>query len=373
LEGLEVTVGHTRAIIPTAKLKQVRIGGVNVDSALLNNFQEIKRLDLAEGDEVEVILAGDIIPKVIRKVKNGVNRVPIVEPTTCPACAAATTRLNRGKLGAVTYCTNTHCSAAVVAKLHQWIGTSKKGVGILDIGDQMIDALSKIGLLIDPADLYTLTLDSIKDVVLASGGRIGKSRAAKIIANIQVKKRLPLHTFLGSLGIDLLGRRRVLLLAQAASGQLDCLEDWLDHNKLRDIQIAGLGDTIRAAILQGIDDNRPLIEKLLKVGVVVEPVGREPPPPPSVTPTSNGNKPFSGLSFCFTGTRKHLEDVERLGGTIKSGISKGLTFLVQLDPLSQSKKTQKAEEYGTQIIGIDYLEKAVRGEVTLKPSQEAIK
>jgi NAD-dependent DNA ligase len=61
-----------------------------------------------------------------------------------------------------------------------------------------------------------------------------------------------------------------------------------------------------------------------------------------------------------------VDDIERLGGTVKSGVSKGLNYLVQKDPLSESNKTKKADEYGTKIISIDYLEKAVKGEVSLQ-------
>ncbi len=379
LEGVDITVGHTRSIIPTAKLKSVRIGGVNVDSALMNNFEEIKRLGLAVGDEVEVVLAGDIIPKIIRKVKDGENRTPILEPMTCPACGSATTRVLRGKMGAVTYCSNVRCSAAVFAKLDCWIGTSKKGVGILDIGDTMIKALWEQNILTDPADLYTMTASAIENVKLASGGRIGRSRAEKIVANVQAKKSLPLHTFVGSLGIELLGRRRVVLIRDAAKGQLNRLEDWLDVAKMREIQLPGLGDAIREAIIKGLEENGPLIKKLLENGVEISYGTKTVVPADGITPeltietqeivaTDPDKKlplPFVGLSFCFTGTREHLEDVERLGGSIKSGISKGLTFLVQKDAMSQSSKTRKAEEYGTQIIGIDYLKRAIDGEVTL--------
>lgn len=378
LEGVEVTVGHTRAIIPTAKLKTVRIGGVNVDSALLNNYDEINRLGVAIGDEVEVVLAGDIIPKIIRCVNQSPTRTPILEPMSCPECGSNTSRLCRGKPGAVTYCSNVRCSAAVFAKLDHWIGTSKKGVGILDIGDTMIKALWKQGILSDPADLYLLTVDQLKDVVLEKGGKIGQSRAAKIVTNIAAKKHLSLSMFLGSLGIDLLGRRRVDILREAAKGQLDKLDDWLDLNKLRTIQLPGFGDTIRSSVVSGIEENTPLINKMLANGVTVgvKEVELVDNPTPvdavggmriaeDVASISALDKPFAGLSFCFTGTRENIGDVERLGGIIKSGISKGLDFLVQLDPMSASNKTKKAEEYGTQIISLDYLRRAIRGEVTL--------
>lgn len=377
LESVEVTVGHTRMIIPTAKLREVRIGGVNVTSALLNNYTEVQRLGIAIGDEVEVVLAGDIIPKIIRKVKDGVNRTPIVEPSVCPSCAAPTTRTLRGKEGACTYCTSPRCAAAVFAKLDCWIGTSKKGVGILDIGDSMIKALWDNGSLADPADLYTLTVDGLKNVQIGKGVRIGLSRAEKVVANIQSKKNLTLSVFLGSLGIELLGRRRVVLLQEAAAGQLDRLEDWMDIDKLKTIQLAGYGDSIRAAVVQGMEENLELIKKLLANGVsvnrgvsdaFVEAADIE-----ANTPITVGNKPFAGLSFCFTGTREGEDEVIALGGITKSGISKGLDYLVQKDATSQSNKTKKAEQYGTQIIGVDYLQKAIAGEVVLQKASEPVK
>lgn len=364
IEGVNVTVGHTRMIIPTAILREVRIGGVNVTSALLNNYTEIERLGLAIGDEVSVVLSGDIIPKLTEVVKRGENRVPIVEPKTCPSCSSPTTRSLRGKDGACTYCTNPACEAAAYAKVDCWIGSSKKGTGILDIGDSIIKALWDQKLLRDPADLYTLTADAIKNISMGKGIRIGQSRADKIIANIDTKRKLPLEVFLGSLGIELLGRRRVILLRDNANGQLDRLEDWLDTAKLATINIPAFGEAIRTAVIQGIEDNRELINKLLAngVSVVADCAGAISGASDTSTPAE---KPFAGLSFCWTGTRELIDEVAKLGGEVKNGISKGLTFLVQKDATSQSKKTQKAEEYGTRVISIDYLRKAVAGQVQL--------
>jgi len=363
-----LTVGHTRAIIPTAVLKEVRIGGVNVSHALLNNWDEIARLNIAIGDEVEVVLAGDIIPKVIRRVKVGTNRKPIAEPHRCPACGDVASREYRGKKGANTYCANPTCHAAALAKVSHWIGTSKKGVGILGIGDTILKVLWDMNLIQNPSDLYTLTVEQIQDMKLDGDVRIGKSRATQIIANINGKKRLPLHTFLGSLGIDLLGRRRVKILADASGGRLTKLKHWLDRELLTTIELPGFGDTIRDAIVDGIDENRALIEKLLSVGVEIEGEGSN----TEAAPVENGNEPsadrlFVGYSFCLTGTRAYQDDIVRLGGELKSGVSKGLTFLVQADPLSTSNKTKKAEEYGTAIISLEYLKQAIDGLVVLEP------
>lgn len=293
-------------------------------------------------------------------------RTPIAEPTRCPACGEPTTRVYRGKKGAVTYCSSPKtCPAAKFAKITHWVGNSKKGTGILGLGDTILKALWDNNLVSDPADLYTLTVAQIENITLDGGVRIGTSRATEIVKNIAGRKILPLHTLLGSLGIDLLGRRRVQLLQKQG---LTTITDWLDDSKLANIQIPGLGETIREAIRGGIDENRALIQKLAQLGVntvqdttVVSMVNEEP-----AEETTIAQLPFSGLSFCLTGTRAFIDDIERLGGTVKSGVSKGLHFLVQKDPLSQSVKTKKADEYGTKIISIDYLEKAIKGEVSLQ-------
>lgn len=358
-----LTVGHTGAIIPTAVVKQVRIGGVNVQHALLNNWDEIKRLQINIGDKVEMVLAGDIIPKIIRRVPTDNQTTPIEEPSRCPSCGEPTTRVYRGKKGANTYCSNTkNCPATKFAKVTHWVGNSKKGTGILGLGDTILKALWDNNLVNDPADLYTLTVSQIENVTLDGGGRIGKSRATEIVNNIQSKKSLPLHVLLGSLGIDLLGRRRVQLFQKEG---LTTIEDWLDDDKLANIKFPGLGDTIRESIRNGIDENRELLKKLKNVGVSVEGTNTNVSDGDGMDDGSDDNLPLSGLSFCLTGTRAFIDDIERLGGTVKSGVSKGLDYLVQKDPLSKSNKTQKAEQYGTKIISVDYLEKIINGEVAV--------
>lgn len=363
LTGVTITVGHTGAIIPTGIVKTVRIGGVNVSNVLLNNWDEIKRFDLAIGDNVTIGLAGDVIPKCL-EASPGLSRVSIPEPGVCPSCGSRTSRELRGKTGAVLYCTSpSECPAAQIGKVDHWIGSSKKGIGILGIGDTTLQAFVDLGLVADPADLYTLTVDRIKDVVLSGGVRVGESRAQMIVDNIQAKRELPLHVFLGSLGIELLGKRRVQLLQSAAGGQLDSLDDWLNVEKLRSIQLDGFGDAIRDAVVAGIQANAGLIAKLLANGVVVKGGGKV--MSKAEDSQAKSGSPFAGMSFCFTGTRDGVEDVERLGGTIKSGVSKGLTFLVQKDAMSQSNKTKKADEYGTKVISVDYLKRAIAGEISL--------
>jgi DNA ligase (NAD+) len=200
----------------------------------------------------------------------------------------------------------------------------------------------------------------MKDLEMNGGGRIGESRATEIVRNVAANKHLTLPVFLGSLGIELLGRRRVQILQEAASGELDTLDDWLDDAKLESIKIEGLGDTIRQAIRDGIDENRKLIAKLVSVGVTID---------VPVKPEAGDEGPMDGISFCFTGTRECIEQVQELGATIKSSVAKSKPtpdFLVQKDPLSKSNKTKNAEANGhTRIISLEYLKRVLAGEASL--------
>jgi len=359
IEGIILTVGHTGAIIPTAKLKEVRIGGVNVSHALLNNWDEIDRLGIGIDDEVEVVLAGDIIPKIIRVTcSNSHEKIP--EPDRCPTCGSVTTRELRGRSGAATYCSNEACPDVLQGKIHRWIGDSKKGVGILGIGDKIEQAIWDNQLVEDPADLYVLKVEDLEDLELEGGGRVGNSRAQKIIDTIQSKSELYLPVFLGSLGIELLGRRRVQLLMDDADGDLNNLDDWLDDQKLVSIDLPGFGVAVRIAVRAGIDENRSLIAKMINNGVTIKIATQTPP-----TEKKNEGIDFFNLSFCFTGTKQYLQEVQDAGGEIKSGVSKKLHYLVQKDPLSKSSKTRKAEEYGVKVISVDFLSDVLKGKAQL--------
>ncbi len=363
ITGVTITVGHTGAIIPTAIVEEVRIGGTNVSNALLNNWDEISRLDVAIGDTVEVVLAGDLIPKIIRKIDSDVDTTRIIEPSFCPSCGSRTTRTLRGNNGAVTYCSQPKdCPSVRIGKIDHWIGSSKTGVGILAIGDATLKALVCSDLVADPADLYKLKVDDIKDLILDGNIKVGQSRAETIIENINGKRCLDLHIFLGSLGIELLGRKRAKLLIIDNGDNLSSIDKWLDINHLT--KTIGDDSITMNSVINGISDNAWLIRKLLDNGVTIK--GNQENSANGDSQDNVNDKPFAGLSFCFTGTREGVDEVESLGGIIKSGISRNLTFLVQKDALSTSKKTQLADSYGTKVISIDYLRKAIAGEVSLR-------
>ena len=282
--------------------------------------------------------------------------VMIDPPSVCPVCGSEATNVHRGIEHANHFCTNENCPGIQIAKVDHWIGNSKKGIGILGIGDTILQALIDNRVVSDPADLYTITVDQLANITLSGGGKIGESRATTIVDNINNSRNLKLSKFLGALGIDLLGSRRAELMIKVADGELNTLNDWLDDNKLATIQLEGFGDIQRKAIRAGIDKCRSLIAKLLTNGV--KPLDVE-------KVVINGVAGIAGKSFCATGTRKFLPELEAAGAIIKSGVSKGLDYLIQIDPSSTTSKSKKALEYGTKIIGLEQVEAALKGEATL--------
>ena len=357
--GCAITVGHSGAIVPTANLKEVRVGGVQVDSALLSNWEEIKRLDVAIGDLVVVELAGDVIPRIqsvkARPAPGVETRTLICEPVKCPECDMPTTRILRGSRGAVLYCVaGDACPGVAMGKLKKWLGNSRRGLGVLGVGPAILKAAVKAGLLKDPSDLYRVNEGQWANLQLANG-LLGQSRAQSIMQELKEKSRVSLPVFLGGLGIELLGQRRAEQLCK--SGWLSSLDDWLNPTLWDSLELPGLGDTTKKAIKDGMLQCQDLISRLLSNGVTI--VERE-----EVRVGTKG--PLTGIQLCFTGTRSLLKEAEAAGAEIKDGVSKGLDYLIQLDPTKTSSKSKRASSLGIRVISVEELQEMLDGAILPK-------
>ncbi len=355
LLDVELTVGHTGAIIPTGKLKPVQIGGTTVSSVLLCNWAIIEALGVAIGDTVEVVKAGDIVPRVIRVVKGGKNRRQIARPTACPSCGGTVSHVitTDGEQSVALYCRNdTDCPAQATGKIARFIAS----VGILGIGDEVLAAIVEQLGVRTAADLYTLGTGSNEDLanVQLSNGRLGESRADRIVAEIDKVSKLTLAQFLGSIGIEGLGKRRVQLIQAAVPGQLDTLDDWTSGKLEKLAEQAGVPNT-GARISDDVDTALPLIEQFLANGVTI--IAAAAPKPANA----------AAKSFCITGTLSRPREeliaaIEAAGHTFKSSVSKGLHYLVIADPASTSSKAVKARKLGTQCISEDQLTAILEGQ-----------
>jgi DNA ligase (NAD+) len=344
LIDVEWTVGHTGTIIPTAVLEPVKIGGVEVSRALLCNMDEIGRLDVGVGDRVKVIRAGDVIPKIVSSDKLW-DRVEIKTPTACPACDGKVGKKQglSGDDSVHLYCLNPQCSAQQLGKIKTWV----RKLDIQGLGDVFLEDLFESRGLVSAADLYRLKdsphgRSALEDVV-------GRARTPKILAEIEKKRTLSLSNFLGCLGIDGLGRRRVILVQQALPGEFDKLSDWLSGKLVEKAAEVGLPNLAKE-IQERIMANQDLITDLIDAGVNI---GEEPTKAPE--PAKEGQ-----LVICLTGKfdkpkKFYHDEIVAAGHRYEESYRKGLSYLVTANPAVLSSKTKKAQKDGVEVISADQL------------------
>jgi DNA ligase (NAD+) len=357
LRDVVISGGHTGALNPIAELEPVDIGGTTVTSASLANFDEIARLDIAIGDTVWVVKANDIIPKIIRVSERSPDRRPIPIPTACPFCGGVVGRrvVQSGSEGALLMCQSAGCPEKTIGKIRRWITSLE----IDGIGDSVLDAILQRFPMDDPSGLYRLHAeqDALAEIVINAEKRIrlGAKRAAAIVGAIEATRTLSLAAFLGSLGVDYLGKRRAELMMQSVGGALDTLEAWRS-GQLADSAFAEQAGVpnIGAALQARIDALGPVIEALLAAGVTIAPAV------PDASPADDDAvaRPTVCISGKLPSGRKkadYAEPLARAGYALVDDVMAGLALLVLADPDSTSAKAVKARKLGVRIIGEEEL------------------
>ncbi|HEY1352726.1 MAG TPA: NAD-dependent DNA ligase LigA [Ktedonobacteraceae bacterium] len=327
LLDIRVNIGRTGAVNPWALLEPINIRGVTVERAALHNEGDIQRKDLRIGDWVLVQRAGEVIPQVVKPVderRSGSEQVYHL-PDLCPICATA---IQREATVAMAYCPNAACPARILESLKHFV--SKGAMDIDTIGDQMCAQFKEAGLLTTFADFYILT----REQLLALEG-IKEKSAENMLKAIEASKHRPLSRLLFALNIRYVGEKSAQLVA-LHFGQMEKL---MAASEEEIVAIPGIGPASGQSIYQWFqeDVNRQLIERLQQAGLNME----------EEQPTSTG--PLAGQSFLLTGrlismTRPAAEEaLKKLGGTIATGVSKGLSHLiVGEDAGSKLAKAQKA-------------------------------
>ena len=242
-------------------------------------------------------------------------------PTQCPECQAALIMK-----GEYLLCPNSDaCPAQISGAIKRWISK----IGILHFGDTLVEMLCETGKIETIADLYEL---DPKDVAqMGMGGRQVGGTATKAFTNLHAAKTIPLHVFVGSLGIEHIGRSMAKTIADAG---FDTLNKMSKATPAQIAAIPGVGQTKADAFCDGFWDllDRGTITGLLK----------------HITVAAKATGGLSSMSVCFTDIRdKQAErEIEAQGGTVKSGVSKDLTILVAKDPTNgTSSKIVQARKY----------------------------
>jgi DNA ligase (NAD+) len=314
IRDIELNVGRTGTINPTAVLEPVVIGGVVVTRATLHNEDEIRRKDIRIGDRVVIQRAGDVIPqvvKVIEEARDG-DEVVFTMPSACPACGAPT---RREPDEAMRYCTNP--SSACKGQLRELVAhfASRQAMDIEGLGDALAHRLVDQGVVRSLADLYRLPADQ-----LVTWEGLGEKSVANLLAAIEASKNRPLARLIFGLGIRHVGERAAELLA-GAFGDLEAI----GAATAEQLQaIPGIGPTLAASVVEWFarPENRQLVAELRALGVRTS------------EPRHAVRGPLAGQSFVLTGrlermTRAEAEAaIKAAGGAVGSTVTRKTTAVI---------------------------------------------
>ncbi len=333
LTRIDVSVGRTGVLTPFAVLEPVDVGGATVTYASLHNADQIAKKDLRDGDWVQVVRAGDVIPYVLGPVperRDGSER-PWTMPTHCPRCQSHTTRYGED---VATYCPNVACPGRQLEGLVHF--ASKDALDIDGLSYARIQQLLEAGFVADVADLFDLTVDR-----LVSLERFGTKSAENLVAAMAAAKQQPLSRLLFGLGIRHVGAQAAQLLAK----QFGTMDAIIEGTPEQLGAVRGIGDIIAASVSSYFADptSRALVERLRARGVRFD--------EPNAVQADGA---LTGATVVLTGSLPTLSRtdasalVEAAGGRVTSSVSKKTTFVVAGE--EAGSKLDKAVELGIEVI-----------------------
>jgi DNA ligase (NAD+) len=331
LERVAYQVGRTGVITPVAELTPINLGGVMVSRASLHNADEIERLDLHEGDMVEVVRSGDVIPKVVaaKPADRKKKAKPIKFVTACPSCGKKLIRED-----VFFRCINPACPEMNEAFLQFFV--SKNGLDIEFLGAEWVAKLLKSKKIKDYADLFALTTD---DLMTFEG--MGEILAGKILKSIDARRKIPFAKLLTAVGIPNVGEHIASVLAE----HFDSPEALAAASEEELTAVHEIGPGTAESVSAWFSDktNQQRLKKLLANNVVI-----------LKAENTRVSDDFAGKTFVFTGsltkfTREGAEaEVKARGGRAASSVSKKTDYVVV--GTDAGSKAQKAKELGVKVL-----------------------
>ncbi|MGE5454597.1 MAG: NAD-dependent DNA ligase LigA, partial [Methylocystaceae bacterium] len=333
LLDVEINVGRTGIIAPTAILEPVGLAGTTVSRASLHNFDLVEQRDIRIGDTVVVHKAGDIIPEVLRPLpeKRTGNERLILPPEHCPTCGEKALRYP----GEVAYrCINSNCPARLKESLIFF--ASREAMDIEGMGTAVAEVLVDQGLVDDLADIYTLTVQQLQTLP-----RWGEKSAANLVAAIEGSKGQPLSRLLNALGIRFVGSKTARNLAEAYP-DLD-LYQALTETELA--QVPEVGDKIASSLVEWFAEpsNQHLLAELKAAGLNTH---------EQIAEVAEGV--FTGKTVVLTGTLESMtrDEASRLiegqGGKVAGSVSKKTDYVIAGE--AAGSKLDKARQLGITIL-----------------------
>ncbi len=332
LKDIICQVGRTGVITPMAILEPVVVAGSTISKTTLHNEDFIKERDLRIGDRVIIQKAGDVIPEVVRAVKEkrtGTEKI-FEMPKACPICGAEAIRIP-GQ--AAVKCIGIECPARNFRNIVHF--ASKEGMDIEGLGEKVIEQLMSQNLIKSIADIYSLTKDDI-----ASLKKDGQKFAENLVNAIEKSKENNLDKLITALGIEQVGAKSAKILSKRFN-TMDKLSEASFENLVLVEDIGEItANNIKEFFLQ--EQTIDLIKKLKTAGVNMTEL------------TEESDNRFAGKTFVLTGsldnyTRNEAEEIiEKFGGKVSSSVSKKTSYVLAGE--DAGSKLTKAETLGVQII-----------------------
>mgnify|MGYP002624226731 CR=1 FL=1 len=322
---------------PVAVFDEVELNGTKVQRASLANPDTMRKLGLEIGSHVVVVKRGEIIPKIEAVVEEkNLRTFPVEYPQTCEVCGS--------KLiddGSRLYCPEKSCAKRVLHQLLKFVQT----VDIRDLGETLVTSLFNDKVLKSVSDIYTLSQEDLipyflnEESIEAEKKSLG---AEKVYKSIQSHRNMKLAVFLAAFDIQDFGETTAQKLIDAGFNSLEKLLS-ADENQIA--QVYGFAETMAATIVEGLKENKEEMLFLVNEGII--------------SIEAEGGGILEGKSFCFTGELNKMKraDAQKLvkdnGGSIKSSVTKDLSYLVTNDTSSGSSKNVRAKELGIPVINED--------------------
>lgn len=343
---IELSVGRTGRITPTAVFEPIRLCGTTVSRATLHNQDFIDDLDIRIGDTIVVYKSGEIIPKVRRvvKEKRPVDSVPYVIGDKCPVCGAPAMRIGDN---ADIKCTNHSCPSKLVRNIVNFVG--RDAMDIKGFGFAYVETLVNHGYLKDLSDIYGL-IDKRQE--LLDKKIIGLVKSTDNLLNaIEGSKTNDASKLLTSLGISNVGKSA----AKSLMRKFKSIDNLMDASYAQLIEVNDIGDISATAIIKYFKnpENREMINKLKDYGVNME-----------IIEEAGSDDRFADMTFVVTGTlptlsRKQASElIEKHGGKVSGSVSKKTNYLVAGE--NAGSKLTKAQTLGIDVINEETLLEMVK-------------
>ncbi len=327
LTDIEINVGRTGALTPTACFNPILLAGTTVSRAVLHNQDFIDSLDIRIGDTIVVRKAGDIIPEVIKSIKHADNSTAYKIPTICPSCGSQTI-----KEDSAYRCINPNCPSAIFRSIIHF--ASRNAMNIDGLGPAVIKSLIDENLIKEACDIYYIDKSSLIEI-----DRMGEKSADNLINAIEKSKENALSKFIFGLGIRNIGQKAAELLCQKFN-TIDKIKS-ADFDSI--LQIDGFGDIMAKSVVDYFKEND--ISKFIDAGLNM------------IEPNTKQSNIFDGLTFVITGTlptlsRNDATDlIKNNGGKVSSSVSKNTSYLLAGE--EAGSKLDKAVKLNIKIISED--------------------